>query len=136
MPGADKISQHLRGHGLHAQVIYSHGEFLDILPIRASKGHAIRYLSYKWGLPLTNFLVSGDSGNDIEMLIGDTMAVVVGNYSEDLSHLKGIPRIYFAEATHANGILEGMQHYKFGKPISKDHGGTPDHKSETVVEGA
>lgn len=136
MPGADKISQHLRGHGLHAQVIYSHGEFLDILPIRASKGHAIRYLSYKWGLPLTNFLVSGDSGNDIEMLIGDTMAVVVGNYSEDLSHLKGIPGIYFAEATHANGILEGMQHYKFGKPISKDHGGTPDHKGETVVEGA
>lgn len=136
MPGADKISQHLRGLGLHAQVIYSHGEFLDILPIRASKGHAIRYLSYKWGLPLANFLVSGDSGNDIEMLIGDTMAVVVGNYSEDLSHLKGIPRIYFAEATHANGILEGMHHYKFGKPRGKDSGGHTDRKSETVVEGA
>ena len=116
IPPIKKIRQHLRKQGLHAQLIYSHGEFLDILPIRASKGHAIRYLSYKWDLPLTNFLVAGDSGNDIEMLMGDTMAVVVGNHSEELAHLKGMPRIFFAEATHAHGILEGMRHYKFGTP--------------------
>lgn len=120
MPAVEKISQHLHAHGLHAQIIYSHGEFLDLLPIRASKGHAIRYLSYKWGLPLASFLVSGDSGNDIEMLVGDTMAVVVGNYSEDLTHLKGVPRIYFAQAQYAHGILEGMQHYKFGVNRSKN----------------
>ncbi|HSI46284.1 MAG TPA: HAD family hydrolase, partial [Methylophilus sp.] len=54
------------------------------------------------------------SGNDIEMLMGDTMAVVVGNHSEELNHLKGVNRIYFAEASYAHGILEGMQHYKFG----------------------
>jgi len=128
MPAVEKISQHLRAQGLHAQIIYSHGEFLDLLPIRASKGHAIRYLSYKWGLPLANFLVSGDSGNDIEMLVGDTMAVVVGNYSADLSHLKGVPRIYFAQAQYAHGILEGMQHYKFGTSRSKG--------PETITEGA
>lgn len=133
MPPIDKVRQHLREQGLHAQVIYSHGEFLDILPIRASKGHAIRYLSYKWGLPLANFLVSGDSGNDIEMLIGDTMAVVVGNYSEDLSHLKGMPRIYFAGATHANGILEGMHHYKFGVSPGKENARTSHRVDETVA---
>lgn len=116
MPAIEKIGQHLRERGLHAQIIYSHGEFLDLLPIRASKGHAIRYLSYKWGLPLTSFLVSGDSGNDIEMLVGDTMAVVVGNYSDDLARLKGLNGIYFAQAEYAHGILEGMQHYKFGMP--------------------
>ncbi len=114
MPPVEEIHQLLRQHHLHAQVIYSHGEFLDLLPIRASKGHAIRYLSYKWGLPLSNFLVSGDSGNDIEMLVGDTMAVVVGNHSPELTHLKVITQIYFALAHHAHGILEGMQHYKFG----------------------
>jgi sucrose-phosphate synthase len=130
MPTPEKINQHLRKHGLLAQVIYSHGEFLDLLPIRASKGHAIRYLSYKWGLPLAKFLVSGDSGNDIEMLVGDTMAVVVGNHSEELSHLKGSNRIYFAEASYAHGILEGMQHYKFGTPASA-------HKEneEALLEG-
>lgn len=129
MPTPEKISQHLRKQGLLAQVIYSHGEFLDLLPIRASKGHAIRYLSYKWGLPLAKFLVSGDSGNDIEMLMGDTMAVVVGNHSEELSHLKGVNRIYFAEAHYAYGILEGMQHYKFGPPA-----GTSKEKEEAVLE--
>ena len=133
MPPTSKISQHLRSHGLQAQLIYSHGEFLDILPIRASKGHAIRYLSYKWGLPLANFLVSGDSGNDIEMLIGDTMAVVVGNYSEDLSHLKGVPRIYFAQANCAYGILEGMQHYKFGVNAGKQPLPDTQPADETVV---
>lgn len=121
MPPIEEVTQHLRKHGLHAQVIYSHGEFLDLLPIRASKGHAIRYLSYKWGLPLANFLVSGDSGNDIEMLMGDTMAVVVGNYSEELLHLKGMPRVYFAEGKYAHGILEGMQYYKFGTHAQSAH---------------
>ena len=118
MPPLEEIHAFLHKEHLHAQLIYSHGEFLDLLPMRASKGHAIRYLSYKWALPLTNFLVSGDSGNDIEMLMGDTMAVVVGNHSEELSHLKGVNRIYFAEATYAHGILEGMEHYKFGTSAS------------------
>ncbi|WP_029146690.1 HAD-IIB family hydrolase [Methylophilus sp. 5] len=131
MPAVDNISQHLHALGLHAQIIYSHGEFLDLLPIRASKGHAIRYLSYKWGLPLARFLVSGDSGNDVEMLVGDTMAVVVGNYSEDLSHLKGAPRIYFAESNYAHGILEGMQHYKFGVTHAQSQA-----RNQAVTEGA
>jgi len=133
MPTVDKISQHLHALGLHAQIIYSHGEFLDLLPIRASKGHAIRYLSYKWGLPLDKFLVSGDSGNDVEMLVGDTMAVVVGNYSEDLSHLKGAPRIYFAESNYAHGILEGMQHYKFGVAPTNSQ---TRNQGQAVTEGA
>jgi sucrose-phosphate synthase len=116
MPSVEEIYHHLNSLNLRAQVIYSHGEFLDILPLRASKGHAIRYLAYKWGLPLEQFLVSGDSGNDTEMLLGDTLAVVVGNYSEELEKLKGMEQIYFAKAHYAKGILEGMAHYNFGKP--------------------
>jgi sucrose-phosphate synthase len=115
MPSVEEIYQHLNSLKLRAQVIYSHGEFLDILPIRASKGHAIRYLAYKWGLPLKQFLVSGDSGNDTEMLVGDTLAVVVGNHSAELDILKGREQIYFAQAHYAQGILEGIAHYNFGK---------------------
>jgi sucrose-phosphate synthase len=116
MPPVAEIYHHLNSLNLRAQVIYSHGEFLDILPLRASKGHAIRYLAYKWGLSLHQFLVAGDSGNDIEMLLGDTLAVVVGNYSEELEKLKGMEQIYFAKAHYAKGVLEGMSHYHFGKP--------------------
>jgi len=118
IPSVEIIYQHLQALNLQAQVIYSHNEFLDILPMRASKGHAIRYLAYKWGLPLKQFLVAGDSGNDSEMLIGDTMAVVVGNHSSELEHLRGLEQVYFAQKDYAGGILEGLEHYNFGKPVS------------------
>lgn len=116
MPSLSDIKNHLRQYNLHAQLIYSHEEFLDVLPVRASKGHAVRYLSYKWGLPLENFVVAGDSGNDIEMLIGDTRAIVVGNYSQELEKLRHSEHIYFASQHYAAGILEGLAHYAL--PIS------------------
>lgn len=114
VPSLEAINQHLQQLKLHAQVIYSHNEFLDILPIRASKGHAIRYLAYKWDLPLEHFLTSGDSGNDSEMLVGDTLGVVVGNHSQELETLRGMDQVYFAEGHYAAGILEGIHHYQFG----------------------
>jgi len=95
------------------QLVYSHQQFLDILPQRASKGKAIRYLSYKWEIPLENFLVAGDSGNDEEMLRGDPMGVVVGNYSEELESLRGKRRVYFSKHEFAAGIIDGLRHYHF-----------------------
>jgi sucrose-phosphate synthase len=87
-----------------------------VLPLRASKGKAIRYLADKWEIPVERILVAGDSGNDEEMLRGATLGVVVGNYSPELEALRGRPRIYFAKAHFAAGILEGMDHYAFLSP--------------------
>lgn len=113
MPPLRELHSLLRANRLHARLIYSHQAHLDILPVRASKGHAVRYLAYKWGLPLRAFLVAGDSGNDEEMLLGDTLGVVVANHSPELEELRGREQIYFANASHAAGILEGMRHYRF-----------------------
>jgi sucrose-phosphate synthase len=113
MPPLRELHALLRGLRLHAKLIYSHQAHLDILPVRASKGQAVRYLAYKWGLPLRAFLVAGDSGNDEEMLLGDTLGVVVANHSPELAELRGLEQIYFARAAHAAGILEGMAHYRF-----------------------
>ena len=113
MPSPEQIYQHLRKHDLSARLVYSHEAYLDVLPVRASKGHAIRYLAYKWGLPLENFLVAGDSGNDEEMLLGDTLGVVVGNHSAELEALRGLENIYFARESCAKGIVEGLRHYGF-----------------------
>lgn len=114
----DEIRRMLTRQGLQAQFIYSHGEFLDILPTRASKGHAVRHLAYRWGLPLERFLVAGDSGNDREMLTGDTLGVVVGNHSPELAPLRGREHVYFANQRYARGILEGIAHYGFGQADS------------------
>lgn len=112
-PNKNQIMRHLRQHNLQVKAIFSHNAYLDILPIRASKGLAVRYLLMKWGLNHDHVLVAGDSGNDEEMLRGDTLAVVVGNYSPELRHLYGKPRIYFAEESYAKGIIEGINYYNF-----------------------
>ena len=113
IPKLRDIQRHLRQLDLHANLIFSHQRYLDVLPIRVSKGQAIRFIAIKWGLPLERFLVVGDSGNDEEMLLGDTLAVVVGNHSQELEKLRGKPRILFAEGSHAWGILEGIEYYNF-----------------------
>ncbi len=116
LPPISQIRNLLRDQNLFAHLIYSRQAYLDVLPLRASKGRAIRYLAYKWGLPLRAFLVAGDSGNDHEMLIGDTLGVVVANHSPELAGLRGNEQIYFARARYADGIAEGMAHYAFGIP--------------------
>ncbi len=112
-PRPADVVRYLRSLDLHASVVYSHQAYLDLLPIRASKGQALRYLGAKWGIAPEQMLVAGNSGNDVEMLRGDTLGVVVGNRSRELRQLEGEPRIYFAEAPYAWGVLEGIDHYNF-----------------------
>jgi sucrose-phosphate synthase len=92
----------------------SFGQFLDVLPVRASKGFALRWVADQWGIPLENILVAGGSGADEDMMRGNTMAVVVANrHHEELSGLIDTENIYFAEQSCAAGILEAMEHYNY-----------------------
>jgi len=104
-----RLRRQLREVGLHANLILSHGAYLDALPIRCSKGQAIRWCAQRWGIDLESIVVAGDSGNDRDMLTGATPAIVVGNHSEELADLTEQPEIYFARAPHAAGILEGLE---------------------------
>jgi sucrose-phosphate synthase len=112
-PSVERIARLLQGRDLNVRLVHSHAKHLDILPARASKGHAIRYLAGRLGLPVRRFLVAGDSGNDVEMLVEDTLGVVVGNHSPELEPLRGLDQIYFAAEPAARGILEGIRHYGF-----------------------
>lgn len=126
MPPLKSLYRILQKENLHARLIYSHEAFLDVLPVRSSKGHAVRYLAYKWGIPLRSFLVAGDSGNDEEMLVGDTLGVVVGNHSPELESLRGLEQIYFASGVCASGILEGLRYYHFDNPEVQQEEGEDD----------
>ncbi|MHB8847810.1 MAG: HAD family hydrolase [Burkholderiales bacterium] len=95
-------------------VIFSFGQFLDILPIRASKGLALRWCAEQLGFLLENTLVTGVSGADADMLRGNTLGVVLDSrHQEELSDLANLDKIYFAKKHHAAGILEAMGHYEF-----------------------
>lgn len=112
-PGKRELVRMMRENRFHVKSIYSHQQFLDFLPLRASKGLAIWYLSNKWGIPMERILTAGDSGNDEEMLRGHCMSVVVGNYSAELEILRKNPTVFFARQSYAAGILEGMTHFDF-----------------------
>jgi sucrose-phosphate synthase len=96
---------------LHARVILTENRFLDLLPIRASKGNAVRYLSYKWKKSLERFITAGNSGNDADMLTGKTRSIVVANYSPELQPLKNNRNIYFSPYRLAEGVFDGIKHY-------------------------
>ncbi len=112
-PTLAEIRRHLRREGLHVTATLDHETDLDITPVRASPGLAIRFISHKWNLAPGRILVAGDSGNDADMLSGETLGVVVGNHTPELEDLRGLPRVYFAEGNHAWGVLEGIRHYHF-----------------------
>ncbi len=113
-PCIEDLSALLRNHDITANLIYSFGQFLDVIPSRASKGQALRYVAQRWGIPLEQILVAGGSGADEDMMRGNTLAVVVANrHGEELSQLEDVERIYFAGRPHASGILEAIDHYDF-----------------------
>jgi sucrose-phosphate synthase len=113
-PGLDEINSLLHQHELTANTFLSFGQFLDIVPVRASKGFALRWYADQWDIPLESILVAGGSGADEDMMRGNTMAVVVANrHHEELSGLVDLENIYFASQPCAAGIVEAIEHYDF-----------------------
>lgn len=108
-----QIKKLLREAGLCAKVVMSLGTFLDVLPVRGGSDLSMRHVLWKWGFAPEHVLVAGDSGNDAGMLLGRTLGVVVANHSKELNRLRNRPRIYFADSSHAAGILEGIRYYNF-----------------------
>lgn len=110
---------HREEQSVHVQMAF--GQFLDILPLRASKGMALRYVADRWQLPLERIFVAGGSGADEDMMRGNMLAAVVANrHHEELSQLEDTSHIYFAKAAHAAGILEALDHYQFFKNEKQD----------------
>ena len=113
-PSIDEINSLLHQADLSVNTFLSFGQYLDIVPVRASKGFALRYYADQWGIPLEHVLAAGGSGTDEDMLRGNTLAVVVANrHEEELSHLTDVERIYFSTQSYSRGILEAIEHYDF-----------------------
>ena len=109
----DQIRQKLAEYRLRCNVIYTHGQFLDILPLRASKGRAIDYISYKYEFSPRYIMVAGDSSDDEDMITGKTRGLIVANQSEKMNKLKGKTNIYFSSEEYAAGIIDGLYQYGF-----------------------
>jgi sucrose-6F-phosphate phosphohydrolase len=99
---------------------------LDVLPERATKYHAIDFLRESLGYALDETVFSGDSGNDMEVLISPIPAVLVANAQPEVRQQaqqrvdeKGNrDSLYMAKGgfmemngNYSAGIIEGVAHY-------------------------
>ena len=87
--------------------------FLDVLPLRASRSEAIRFLSLRWSLPLDRFLVVASQQGDLELVQGLPAAVIPSDHDPCLDGCRQLQRVYFADRARLSGVLEGLQHYRF-----------------------
>lgn len=110
----EKVKQLLHREEQSVFVQAAFGQYLDILPLRASKGMALRYVVERLNIPLEAVFVAGGSGADEDMMRGNTLAAVVANrHHDELSQLDDIERIYLSDPPNAAGILEALEFYDF-----------------------
>jgi sucrose-6F-phosphate phosphohydrolase len=129
---ADEMKQHLSGEGLNCRVIWSVDEqrrqgLVDVLPHRASKLHAIRYLMDRKAYLKSRVVFCGDSGNDLNVLTSDIRSVLVKNASKEVRQnaLESVAKngrsetLYVAQGNflgmngnYTSGVLEGLAHFE------------------------
>lgn len=128
---AERARLQLATAGIGTRVIHSIDEtreigLLDIVPERVSKLHAIEALVEMLQTDIGNIVFSGDSGNDLEVLVSAIPSVLVANASEEvksraarLARSGGTSKaLYIASGgflgmngCYSAGILEGVAHF-------------------------
>jgi HAD superfamily hydrolase (TIGR01484 family) len=128
------IGERLGEHGIEASLVWSIDEpagvgLLDILPLRATKLHAVEFLCASLKVAVRDTLFAGDSGNDLPVLASNVPAVLVANALpavakaalQDAERLGNLEWLYLARGdflgmngNYAAGILEGVAHFHPG----------------------
>jgi sucrose-6-phosphatase len=126
-----KITSKHEERGVHSCLIYSvdpqtQQGLLDVMPLRATKLHAVEFLMKQLGITAANTVFAGDSGNDMPILTSSVPSVLVANADPDIieearscSIEKGTSEfLYLAKGNflgmngnYSAGILEGLAHY-------------------------
>jgi sucrose-6F-phosphate phosphohydrolase len=102
------IRRALIGADLDATLVYSSELHLDILPSRAGKGQATRFLADGWAIETGDILAFGDSGNDAELLGSGFRGTIVANALPEL--VAAIDReVYRSPEPYADGVLDGIR---------------------------
>lgn len=107
-----RIDRDLAEQGLQVSVVYSSSRDLDIIPKRASKGQALRWLLKHLNLRASSAVVSGDSANDASMYtLRGINGILVENAQPELVESCVKQGAFHARGFMADGIIEGLQHF-------------------------
>jgi HAD superfamily hydrolase (TIGR01484 family) len=117
--------------GVRANIIWSVDEIganglLDILPARANKLQAIRFLMQQEHFSPERTVFAGDSGNDLEVLTSGLQAILVKNAMDEvretavetlsakhMAHRLFLSKgnFYCMNGNYSAGVLEGLVHF-------------------------
>jgi sucrose-6-phosphatase len=126
-----RVSSFLDEHDILTSIIWSRDEtvqcgLLDVLPRRANKLQAIRFLIKEEKISEKDMIFAGDSGNDLDALTSGFQAILVKNSVvevqraalEELKEKGNTDCLYIAEGglngmngNYAAGVLEGLVHF-------------------------
>lgn len=125
----ERIYYRLAEHQIKANIIWSEDEIsglLDILPPRANKLEAIKFLIRNEQFDQKRTVFAGDSGNDLDVLTSGLPCILVKNASEKvrekaidiMSGKRMRDRLYLARGNfygmngnYSAGVLEGLAHH-------------------------
>jgi sucrose-6F-phosphate phosphohydrolase len=111
-----QLQTQLEQANLPAQVIFSSGRDVDILPESGNKGKATSFLRQRLDISADATLVCGDSGNDISLFQQPAKGVIVNNAQPELLkwyYERRSPHHYLARSPYAQGILEALEYFNF-----------------------
>jgi hypothetical protein len=117
--------------GVRVSIIWSVDEIgeiglLDIIPARANKLQAIRFLMQQEQFPEERTVFAGDSGNDLDVLTSGLRSILVKNATDEIrneaietlslkhmTHRLYLPKgnFYGMNGNYAAGVIEGLAHY-------------------------
>ncbi len=108
------VRKRLRQSGFAASPYLKCHWYLDVVPLRASRGEAIRFLSLRWGLSLEDIIIVASQQGDDELMRGLTNAVVPFEHDSSLDGFKSKQRVFFSTIDQSD-VVEGMKYFRFLK---------------------
>ena len=106
------IRKCLRDKGLLANPQLRSHFFLDILPLRASRAEAIRYLALRWKMPLEQIFVEASQQGDEELVNGLPTTLIPFEHDSVLENFRNQKRAYFA-SNLKDDLDASLNHYRF-----------------------
>ena len=107
------VRKRLRQSGIQASPHLKCHWYLDVVPLRASRPEAIRFLTLRWGLPLEKVLVVASQQGDDELMRGLTPTVIPFEHDPSLDGLRSQQRVFFSD--NKDGVIDGLKHFRFCK---------------------
>ena len=109
------VRKRLRQTGVSALPHLKCHWFLDVVPLRASRSEAIRFLTLRWGLSLEQVLIVASQQGDADLIKGLTTVVVPFDHDSSLEGFRSQQRVFFSSSVNDDVISEGFKHFRFFK---------------------